>query len=105
MVERELQPWTPDTDGPQLMDMSLDSKGTWDQFATNEKLFGVKTDYDEALYTTQLDRNSEQYRKKERDAMRLAREIEKVSLKCFIVLLIVFSRRPIMSIWRRNAVK
>jgi hypothetical protein len=30
--------------------------GEWDQFAANEKLFGVKSTYDENLYTTSLDK-------------------------------------------------
>ncbi len=49
----------------------------WDQFAVNEKLFGVKTDFNEDLYTTKLDKNSEEYKRREKEAARLAREIEK----------------------------
>ena len=50
----------------------------WDQFATNERLFGVTTDYDETLYTTKLDTNDPEFRRKEKEASRLAREIERV---------------------------
>lgn len=47
----------------------------WDQFETNEALFGVKTTFDEELYTTKLLRGPET-RDLEREAMRIAREIE-----------------------------
>lgn len=47
----------------------------WDQFEVNEALFGVKSTFDEELYTTKLDRGP-QMRDLEREASRLAREIE-----------------------------
>ncbi|MCL7028175.1 hypothetical protein MKW94_004292, partial [Papaver nudicaule] len=47
----------------------------WDQFETNEALFGVKSTFDEELYTTKLDRGP-QMREREREASRIAREIE-----------------------------
>ena len=58
--------------------MSLeDSNGaTWDQFKANEQLFGLKSDYDESVYTTHLDRTTAQYRQNEARAQRIAREIE-----------------------------
>lgn len=49
---------------------------TWDQFKANEKLFGLKSDYDENIYTTTLDRNTPQYRQNEVRAERIAKEIE-----------------------------
>src|SRR3990167_6875491 len=52
----------------------------WDQFSINEKLFGVKTSFDEEIYTTKLDKSSDFYRKNEADAARLAEEITRV---CF----------------------
>ncbi|KAJ9108871.1 hypothetical protein QFC21_000191 [Naganishia friedmannii] len=50
----------------------------WDQFATNAKLFGPSktTPYSEDLYTTRLNRSSQNFREREREAERLAREIE-----------------------------
>ena len=82
MQERNLERWLPDG-GTELL--TLDSNrtggsggGAWDQFATNEKLFGVTTDFDEEIYTTKLDKNSEAYKRREKEAARLAQQIEKV---------------------------
>lgn len=47
----------------------------WDQFETNEALFGVKSTFNEELYTTKLERGP-QTRELEREALRIAREIE-----------------------------
>lgn len=47
----------------------------WDQFETNETLFGVKSTFDEDLYTTKLEKGP-QMRELEREALRIAREIE-----------------------------
>lgn len=47
----------------------------WDQFETNETLFGVKSTFNEELYTTKLERGP-QTRELEREALRIAREIE-----------------------------
>ena len=49
---------------------------TWDQFATNERLFNYKTTWDENLYTTQLDQTKFTDSAR-RDADRIAREIER----------------------------
>ena len=73
--EKELQPWQP---GPESnVNLSLDESalGTWDQFATNEKLYNVQSDYDENLYTTAIDRTTPRYREREAKAARIAREI------------------------------
>ena len=51
---------------------------SWDQFATNEKLFGVKTDFDENIYTTKLDRSGPNFKEREREAQRIANEIQGV---------------------------
>ncbi|KAI3649540.1 hypothetical protein MP228_005172 [Amoeboaphelidium protococcarum] len=80
--QRELVAWTPDNSSPlpQTPNSSNNnekSRGKWDQFAANEKLFGVKTDFKEELYTTTLDKNSAEYKKREREAARIAREIER----------------------------
>ncbi|KAJ4958829.1 hypothetical protein NE237_025940 [Protea cynaroides] len=78
-VERELERWTPDEDDPQLPELENIFDGpwnrNWDQFETNEALFGVKSTFDEELYTTKLERGP-QMRDLEREASRIAREIE-----------------------------
>ena len=53
--------------------------GSWDQFAANDKLFGVKAGFDEELYTTKLNRDAPDYKEKERKAQQLANEIMNVS--------------------------
>ena len=73
-----LQRWVPDSnDG---IDGSLEkstNKGAWDQFAENERLFGLKTDYDENIYTTAINKNHPQYRERIAAADKKAREIER----------------------------
>ncbi|XP_044496279.1 polyadenylate-binding protein-interacting protein 3-like isoform X2 [Mangifera indica] len=79
-LERELEPWIPDEDDPQLPELENIFDGprnrSWNQFAINEELFGVKTTFDEELYTTKLLRGP-QTRELEREATRIAREIER----------------------------
>ncbi|KAL8223611.1 hypothetical protein R6Q57_019086 [Mikania cordata] len=78
-LERELEPWVPDDDNiecPELDD-TFDHhwhRG-WDQFEANATLFGVKSTFNEELYTTKIDRGP-QTRELEKEALRLAREIE-----------------------------
>lgn len=77
MRERTLQRWEPaETD----VDMSLESTtgdtAGWDQFEANDRLFGLKTNYDENIYTTTIDRSDPTFRQKQADAARIAREIE-----------------------------
>ncbi|MCO5582504.1 hypothetical protein L7F22_036401 [Adiantum nelumboides] len=78
-VERELKPWTPDNDD--FRDPGLDSTfqntwhRNWDQFEINKTLFGVESTFDEELYTTKLNRGP-QSRDREKEAWRIAREIE-----------------------------
>ncbi|KAL9059566.1 MAG: hypothetical protein Q9162_001071 [Coniocarpon cinnabarinum] len=74
--ERELKPWDASTDG--TVDASLNANGhaAWDQFEANERLYGVKTDYDENMYTTSIDRSHPTYRQRALAADRKAREIE-----------------------------
>ncbi|CAG8036848.1 unnamed protein product [Penicillium olsonii] len=76
MRERTLQRWEPaETD----VDMSLETSNNatgWDQFEANERLFGAKTNYDENIYTTRLDRNDPAFKQKQVEAARIAREIE-----------------------------
>lgn len=75
---RELQRWDAgSSDINNGIDMSLESSsGGWDQFATNERMYGVQSTYDENIYTTQIDRNTPGYRQREAEAARIAREIE-----------------------------
>ncbi|WWC71727.1 uncharacterized protein I206_105685 [Kwoniella pini CBS 10737] len=89
-VERELKPWVPDATSPPPSNgpaangsaaRDQDTFGTlvtgvpWDQFETNERLFGAKTDYQEELYTTKLNKNGVDYKRREKEADKLANEI------------------------------
>lgn len=75
-----MQRWVPDESIPANMSLEASSKqsngGNWDQFAANEKLFGLTTDYDENIYTTAIDKSHPEYSKKYAAADRKAREIE-----------------------------
>ncbi|MCJ1475361.1 hypothetical protein MMC13_004023 [Lambiella insularis] len=72
--ERSLQRWeAPSTVGA---DMSLESSGDWDQFKANEERFGLKSDFNEEMYTTRIDRSGPMYRLREIEAERKVREIE-----------------------------
>ncbi|KAJ1878257.1 poly(A)-binding protein binding protein [Coemansia sp. RSA 486] len=79
--ERELHRWVPD-DGVDMGGLESGFEGSakagesWDQFATNEKLFGLTTDFDEEIYTTKLDRTRADYKEREREAIRIAQEIQ-----------------------------
>ncbi|CAN1286725.1 Polyadenylate-binding protein-interacting protein 4 [Linum perenne] len=77
--ERELEPWVPDGDDLQCPELENIFDGSWnrgwDQFETNKMLFGVKSTFDEELYTTKLEKGP-RMRELEREAMRIAREIE-----------------------------
>lgn len=53
------------------------SSGAWDQFAENEKRFGLKSDYDENMYTTVIDRSHPKYKERMAAADKKAREIER----------------------------
>jgi hypothetical protein len=97
--ERELQAWADDSVGLDLGPGGANSSpgatighgddvtfgagatrgGNWDQFATNEKLFGVKAGFDEELYTTKIDRSAPDYKERERKAQMIANEIMGVS--------------------------
>ncbi|KAH6608017.1 hypothetical protein Trco_004330 [Trichoderma cornu-damae] len=77
-AQRTLQPWVPDS--KDTFDGSLEkssSSAGWDQFAENERLFGLKTDYDENIYTTAINRDHPQYRERIAAAEKKAREIER----------------------------
>lgn len=83
--ERELHKWAPaeDENALGLVEGDLESSGggSWDQFAANEKLFGLKTDFDEELYTTALNRSAPGYKDREKRAIKMANEIQKVCLE------------------------
>ncbi|XP_054784825.1 polyadenylate-binding protein-interacting protein 3-like isoform X2 [Prosopis cineraria] len=78
-MERELQPWVPDEDDPQCPELENVFDETWnrgwDQFEANKTLFGVKSTFNEELYTTKLQKGP-QTRELEKQALRIAREIE-----------------------------
>ena len=63
-------------------DQSLEasqSANNWDQFKANENLFGVKSDYDEKYYTTQIDRAHPKYRQRLAEATRIAQKMGETS--------------------------
>ncbi|KAM3308245.1 polyadenylate-binding protein-interacting protein 4 isoform X1 [Capsicum chacoense] len=78
-VERQLERWVPDDDAPECPELDNVFDGHWnrgwDQFEANETLFGVKSTFDEDLYTTKLERGP-QMSELEKEALRIAREIE-----------------------------
>ncbi|TMX03974.1 hypothetical protein EJD97_012733 [Solanum chilense] len=78
-VERQLERWVPDDDAPECPELDNIFDGHWnrgwDQFQANETLFGVKSTFDEDLYTTKLERGP-QMSELEKEALRIAREIE-----------------------------
>jgi len=57
VICRVLQPWSAEAPAGDLAATSLDgdANGSWDQFAANEQLFGIKCVFNEALYTTVMD--------------------------------------------------
>ena len=83
-IERPLQRWIPGANTPDI-DTSLEAPSSnagggagWDQFAANERLYGVQSSYDENIYTTALpDRTDPGYKRREAEAARIAREIER----------------------------
>lgn len=84
--ERELQAWVPSSDAlparpaggvgdEDTFGLGTNGNSSWDQFYTNEKLFGVKASFDEDVYTTKLDRSAPDFKDRERKAQKLANEI------------------------------
>jgi PAB1-binding protein PBP1 len=91
--ERELLAWHSDsvpavvsssgpTHGQHTDDVTFGTgssgNGGWNQFTANEKLFGVRTGFDEELYTTKLDRSGADFAEREKRAQVLANEIMRV---------------------------
>mmetsp|Transcript_14143 Transcript_14143/g.40080 ORF Transcript_14143/g.40080 Transcript_14143/m.40080 type:complete len:619 (+) Transcript_14143:229-2085(+) len=78
LIGRKLEKWVPDgEEGMSLEDLSLNetSYHGWDQFAVNSKMYGVESSFDEAIYTTTLDKRGSKI--SEAEASRIAREIER----------------------------
>ncbi|XP_066321702.1 polyadenylate-binding protein-interacting protein 4-like isoform X1 [Miscanthus floridulus] len=78
LEERELERWAPDEGDSECIELEkYDRKGnrSWDQFETNAALFGVKSTFNEEIYTTKLERGPHM-RELEKHALRIAREIE-----------------------------
>ncbi|OWM76598.1 hypothetical protein CDL15_Pgr005563 [Punica granatum] len=78
-AERVLEPWVPDEDDPRCPELEniFDAhwNRNWDQFETNKMLFGVKSTFNEELYTTKLEKGP-RMKDLEKEASRIAREIE-----------------------------
>ncbi|XP_074580137.1 polyadenylate-binding protein-interacting protein 4-like isoform X2 [Curcuma longa] len=78
-TERELTPWIPDEEYPECPELENIFDGTldrnWDQFEANAALFGVKSTFNEEIYTTKLERGP-QMKEREKIASRIVREIE-----------------------------
>ncbi|KAL4223708.1 Ataxin 2-like [Mactra antiquata] len=80
---RELTPWESEEGYDITLDEGDKSSNGWDandMFYTNAEKFNVQSSYDESLgqYTTKLERgNSEEYRRREQEAFKLAAEIER----------------------------
>ncbi|PVV00534.1 hypothetical protein BB560_005082 [Smittium megazygosporum] len=58
----------------------------WDQFAANEKLFGIKSDFNEDIYTTKIDKTRSDYKKREQEAIKIANEIINAPATSFHIL-------------------
>jgi PAB1-binding protein PBP1 len=75
---RDLQRWEPETtDVDASLTLERPSGERWDQFAANENLFGLRSDYDESIYTTTIDKSHPDYHQRMALADKKAREIEK----------------------------
>ncbi|KAK0674759.1 putative PAB1-binding protein [Cercophora samala] len=75
---RTLQAWVPppDTTTDFSLEASKDDVRGWDQFATHERMFGKKSDYDERIYTTEIDKSHPNYEQRIAQAEKIARQIE-----------------------------
>lgn len=59
----------------QKTDSKVKNTKKWDQFKANEELHGIKSVFDESIYTTPIDKNSEFYKLNVEDAKRIEKEI------------------------------
>ncbi|SCU96596.1 LANO_0E13894g1_1 [Lachancea nothofagi CBS 11611] len=75
--ERKLQKWVPDGQEAFDIDEGLeDSKESWNQFAVNEEKFGIKSTFDEHLYTTRINKSNPNYNQRLKEADKIAKDIE-----------------------------
>eukprot|EP01127_Copromyxa_protea_P004393 TRINITY_DN14258_c0_g1_i1.p1 TRINITY_DN14258_c0_g1~~TRINITY_DN14258_c0_g1_i1.p1 ORF type:complete len:466 (+),score=101.52 TRINITY_DN14258_c0_g1_i1:33-1430(+) len=85
LQERELTAWNgDDADADEvglLASLDGDMGDDWDQFAVNSNKFGVKSTYDEEMYTTKLDKDSSFYKERLNTATKLAQDIQKQTTK------------------------
>ena len=90
------------THGPHNDDITFGAgasgHGGWNQFSVNEKLFGVKTGFDEDLYTTKLDRSGADFAEREKRAQALANEIMRVRPLSIHFLVYLQGRRRVRRI-------
>lgn len=80
--ERDLQRWHDDSDSSATFTLEESVSGVtqpWDQFAANERKFGVQSTYDEHYYTTTINRSAPDFEERERRAAQIANEIENSS--------------------------
>jgi PAB1-binding protein PBP1 len=62
--------------GGGLEDSSSGAGQSWNQFEANERLFGLKSDYDENIYTTTLDRSHPDFNRRSAAAAKIVAELE-----------------------------
>lgn len=85
VIEKELEPWDGIGESDSIGHLDMENANGWDvndMFRTNEQQYGVQSSYDHSLsgYTTQLEKkNTDEYKKQEAKALRLASEIESSS--------------------------
>ena len=74
--ERNLKRWEPSANSG--VELSLEDSGNsnWDQFEANERLYGIRSNYDEKYYTTTIDKSNPLYQQRAAAAEKMAREIE-----------------------------
>ncbi|KAI5190660.1 hypothetical protein NEMIN01_1125, partial [Nematocida minor] len=73
--KKEMESFYQSTKEPEYQPKEKQEK--WNQFAENEKLFGLKATFDESMYTTVLDKNSKEYKEYAQEAEDIARRIDK----------------------------
>jgi hypothetical protein len=73
--QKPLQRWEPSEADNTTFSWDEDTVGSWDQFATNERLTGQKSTYDEDQYTTTINRSGPGYAANLARAEQIEREI------------------------------
>lgn len=76
-----IEKWVPEvgeSTGLELEGLTLEDSKTdnWDQFQTNERKFGIKSEFDEHMYTTKINKDDPNYKKNLEIADALAKDIE-----------------------------